>query len=150
MRLKTVLNKCCKFKSFVTEKTEFNESGDTILVFIRRRSNAIGICSECGKPAPGYDKASEPRQFEFIPFWGYRVKFQYRMHRVNCPRCGVRVERIPWADGNKHLTRHYQVWLAGWAKQLSWKVVAERFRTSGYGESFGRKLRGVWSAASAA
>ncbi len=99
MRLKTILNHCRKFKSFVIETAKFNEEKTSIHAVIRRRSNSKGICSGCGEPAPGYDRSSEPRLFDFIPIWGYQVKFEYRMHRVDCPRCGVRVERVPWAEG---------------------------------------------------
>jgi transposase len=44
---------------------------------------------------PGYDHLEE-RRFEFIPMWGFLVFFMYRMRRVNCPRCGVVVEAVPW------------------------------------------------------
>jgi len=52
------------------------------------------------------------------------------MRRVNGPRCGVKVERVPWAEGKNPLTTTYQVLLARWAKLLSWKPVARVFRTS--------------------
>jgi transposase len=52
------------------------------------------------------------------------------MRRVNCPDCGVKVERVPWAEGKNHLTTTYQVFLARWAKLLSWKQVARSFRTT--------------------
>jgi transposase len=40
------------------------------------------------------------------------------------------VEKVPWAEGKSHLTTTYQVFLARWAKLLSWKQVAEAFRTT--------------------
>jgi transposase len=49
---------------------------------------------------------------------------------VNCPKCGVKVERVPWAEGKNRLTTTYQVFLARWAKLMSWKQVARSFRTS--------------------
>ena len=49
---------------------------------------------------------------------------------VDCPQCGVKVEKVPWAEGKSHLTTTYQVFLARWAKLLSWKQVAQAFRTS--------------------
>ena len=44
--------------------------------------------------------------------------------------CGVKVERVPWAEGKNQLTTTYQVFLARWAKLLSWKQVARAFRTT--------------------
>jgi transposase len=52
------------------------------------------------------------------------------MRRVDCPRCGVTVELVPWADGKNHLTTAYQWSLARWAKHLSWQETADVFRTT--------------------
>jgi transposase len=52
------------------------------------------------------------------------------MRRVECPDCGVRVERVPWAEGKKHLTTTYAWFLAGWAKRLSWLEAARAFQTT--------------------
>jgi transposase len=52
------------------------------------------------------------------------------MRRVDCPRCGVVVERVPWADGKHRLTHSFAHFLARWAKRLSWQEVAEAFQTS--------------------
>ena len=49
------------------------------------------------------------------------------MRRVNCPICGVTVERVPWAEGKCHLTTSYRWFLAGWAKYLSWQEVKVAF-----------------------
>ena len=59
-----------------------------------------------------------------MPLWGMAVSFLYAMRRVNCPKCGVKVEQVPWADGKCHLTTSYRWFLARWAKRLSWKEVA--------------------------
>jgi len=42
----------------------------------------------------------------------------------------VRVEALPWARGKHQVSDAYAWFLAGWAKRLSWKEVAEVFRTS--------------------
>jgi len=88
------------------------------------------LCSGCNKAGPGYDHDRQARHFQFVPLWGMAVIFLYTMRRVNCPDCGVKVERVPWADGKNHLTTTYQCFLAEWAKLLSWKQVARAFKTS--------------------
>jgi transposase len=40
------------------------------------------------------------------------------------------VEEVPWADGKHSLTKAYMIFLARWARKLSWKETAESFRTS--------------------
>jgi transposase len=87
------------------------------------------ICSGCHRPAVGYDHLAE-RLFEFIPVWGFLLFLLYRMRRVHCKTCGVVVEQVPWADGKHSLTKAYMIFLARWARKLSWKETADSFRTS--------------------
>ena len=52
------------------------------------------------------------------------------MRRVNCPRCGVKVEEVPWAEGKHSSCNAFRHFLASWAKRLSWKETAQCFQTS--------------------
>lgn len=132
MLLKTILNRCQKFKCFVYGSVRFDkhDDRDCLEIEISPRKGSTAVCSGCHKPAPGYDRASEPRRFEFIPIWGFAVFFLYAMRRVDCRTCGVKVEAVPWADGKHQLTKSYMQFLASWARSLSWKEVAERFQTT--------------------
>lgn len=129
MELITILNHCHHFRGFVYQQARFGPDKKTIEVAVRPRQGSAAVCSGCQKPAPGYDHLPE-RRFEFIPFWGFLVFLLYRMRRVNCRRCGVVVEEVPWGDGKHQLTRAYLLFLARWARKLSWKETAEAFRTS--------------------
>jgi transposase len=99
-------------------------------VAVRPRKGSAAVCSRCHLPAPGYDQLAE-RRFEFIPLWGFLVFLLYTMRRVDCSRCqAVVVEEVPWGDGKRTLTKAYMLYLARWARRLSWKETAEAFRTS--------------------
>jgi len=144
MQIKTILNRVQKFKSFVyaTERWTAGPGGEPVIeAELRPRRNNRARCSGCGRVAPGYDHLAE-RRFEFVPLWGIPVVFVYTPRRVECPCCGVRVEQMPWASGKRHLTEAYCWFLAGWAKRLSWKEVAEVFRTS-WDHVFGAVERAV-------
>ena len=41
-----------------------------------------------------------------------------------------RQEQVPWAEGKHSLTKAYMIFLARWARKLSWKETADSFRTS--------------------
>lgn len=97
---------------------------------VEPRKNGKPICSGCLDESSVYDTRSQPRYFEFVPLWGITVYLCYLMRRVDCKRCGVKVEYVPWADGKSQLTKAYQLFLAQWAKKLSWKEVADTFGTS--------------------
>jgi transposase len=129
MELTTILNHCHHQRGFVYQHARFGPDNKTIEVAVRPRQGTTAICSGCQKPAPGYDHLPE-RRFEFIPFWGFLVFFLYRMRRVNCQRCGVVVEQVPWSDGKHQSTKAHMLFLARWARKLSWKETAEAFRTS--------------------
>jgi len=131
MHIKTILNRVQNFKSFVYESVYWVEDAaqPTIEARLRPRVNGQAICSCCMRRGPGYDTLPV-RRFEFIPIWGIKVFFRYAPCRVNCRTCGVRVEQMPWADGKHQLTQTYAWFLSEWAKRLSWKEVAEAFRTT--------------------
>lgn len=131
MQVKTILNRCQKFKCFVYGEIKFVDQGlkSALEVEVLPRSNSRPICSSCGKPGSSYDHLKQ-RRFEFIPMWGFAVYFLYIMRRVNCASCGVTVEQVPWASGKQQLTHSYQHFLARWAKVLSWQQVARSYHTS--------------------
>lgn len=76
MQLKTILNKCHKFKLFIytSVRTEIIDEREVIEVEIRPRKGSRLICSVCNKEVPGYEKL-DWRRFEFIPTWGFAVFF---------------------------------------------------------------------------
>lgn len=131
MQLQTILNRVEYFKSFVYGKAKWVDDAErpTIEVRIEARKNGRPICSGCGQPAPGYDRLPQ-RRFEFVPLWGIAVFFVYAMRRVECPECGVKVEKVPWCDGKNQLTTTYRWFLAGWARRVSWQEVANIFHTT--------------------
>jgi transposase len=131
MRIQTIFNRVEKFKSFVYGKAFLEEldDGSALVVQVRPRKNSEPFCSGCGRRGRTYDHLEE-RRFEFVPLWGIMVFLAYRMRRVDCKRCGVTVEMVPWGDGKNQLTTTYRWFLAIWAKRLSWSEVAAIFRTS--------------------
>jgi transposase len=131
MLVQTILNRVQRHPGFVYRAvTLVEEAGHLVLgVDIWPRAKSRAVCSGCGRRRPGYDTLPA-RRFEFVPLWGIQVFFLYPLRRVQCPRCGVKVERVPWAQGKSHLTTTYAWFLAWWAKRLSWKEVAGVFHTS--------------------
>ena len=104
--------------------------GDSIHVDVRPRKGSKPVCSKCGRKGTIYDTSRTPRAFEFVPLWGFVVALWYFMRRVDCDRCGVTTERVPWADGKNRTCNAYRLFLARWAKRLSWTEVAGIFQTS--------------------
>ena len=131
MLLKTILNTVEKHKSFVYSDARWSKRmpGREIEFDVQPRKNSKPICSGCGRKRPGYD-CQVARRFEFVPLWAIPVFLVYAMRRVNCPQCGVVVEQVPWASGKNQQTNSYRMFLATWAKRMSWQEVATVFGTS--------------------
>ena len=131
MLVTTLLNHVEKSKSFVYDKVAWSEDQKSLEVPVRPRSNSRPVCSGCGCPASRYGHTREERRFRYVPLWKIPVYFLYRMRRVNCPRCGVKVEQVPWSqDGKSPRTKSWSWFLAAWAKRMSWKETADVFETS--------------------
>jgi transposase len=143
MRLVSILHRLYPHKGFVYGSPSFSEDEgrQAIRVPLRPRKGNRPICSGCGDRGPGYDQLAE-RSFQFVPLWGLAVFFCYRMRRVNCPRCGVTVERVPWARGKEQQTEAFAWYLTFWAKLLAWQRVADVFQVS-WGTVFAAVERAV-------
>lgn len=132
MQLKTLLNRVEKHKGFVFGMPCFgkDEAGrERIEVPVRPRKRSKGLCSGCGRRGSTYDHLPE-RCFDYVPLWGIALVLLYRMRRIDCPGCGVKVERVPFAAGKSTISRSLALFLADWAKVLSWQETARRFRTN--------------------
>jgi transposase len=131
MRIKTILNSIQRYPGFVYGAARLDErpDGPAMVVDLRPHGRNRPCCPGCGRRGRHYDTQGV-RQFEFVPLWGIRVFLAYQMRRVECRRCGVHVEQVPWAEGKQTLTTPYRWFLATWAKRLSWREVASVFHST--------------------
>jgi transposase len=131
MLIKTLLNKVERFKSFIYGNSRIMsvDGDDALVIDIKPRKGSKPECPECGKRGKAYD-TQPARLFEYVPIWTFKVFFRYSPRRVSCPNCGIRVEAMPWGYGKEQMTISYQVYLARWARRLSWKETADIFKTS--------------------
>jgi transposase len=130
MHVKTILNRVERHPGFVYGAVRFCDADRAALaVEVRERAGSRPVCSECGRRGAGYDRLPA-RHYRFVPLWALAVYLVYAPRRVHCLQCGVKVERVPWADGKSQLTISYRWFLASWAKLLTWQQVANTFQTS--------------------
>ena len=130
MLLKTILNRIEKHSSFVYHSARFaGDAAERLEIQVRARRGSRPVCSCCCRRRPAYDTLA-PRRFQYVPLWGIPVFLVYAMRRVNCRRCGIRVEAVPWAEGKRQSTISFEWFLAIWARRLSWSEVASVFGTS--------------------
>ncbi len=132
LEVKTILNCIQRFVGFVYQEVRLRRRADElqrIEIRLEAHRRSRGKCSECRRPAPGYDRLPE-RWWLFVPLWGIKTYFLYAPRRVQCPEHGVVVEHIPWSEGKRPITTAMMGFLARWARHLSWRQTARAFQTS--------------------
>lgn len=82
------------------------EAGE-VRVQLELEGDAVLECPECGKPAPGYDRAAE-RQWRHLDTCQYRTVLSARIPRVSCPEHGVHQVRVPWAEERSRFTALFE------------------------------------------
>jgi len=131
LEVKTVLNRIQHFVGFVYQDVRLCRCRGKLRIEARiePHEGRRARCSECRRPAPGYDRLPE-RWWLFVPLWGIVTGFLYAPRRVECPEHGVVVEHIPWSEGKRPITTAMMGFLARWARHLSWRQTARAFQTS--------------------
>jgi transposase len=131
LEVKTILNRIQHFAGFVYQEVRLRTPRGKLRIEVRIEPHRSlrGKCSECRRPAPGYDRLPE-RWWRFVPLWGIVTWFLYAPRRVQCPEHGVVVEHIPWSEGKRPITKAMMGFLARWARHLSWRQTARSFQTS--------------------
>ena len=87
-------------------------------------------CSCCNHPGRVHDRLAE-REWQFVPIWGIPVFLHYAPSRVVCVVTGApTVEAMPWNDGKSPYATAFKIFLARWARRLSWKETGEIFGAS--------------------
>jgi transposase len=131
LEVKTILNRVQHFVGFIYQDVRLCSSRGKLRIEARIEPHGgrRARCSQCRRPAPGYDRLPE-RWWLFVPLWGIVTWFLYAPRRVACPEHGVVVEHIPWSEGKRPITRAMMGFLARWARHLSWRQTARTFQTS--------------------
>lgn len=133
LQLKTILNQVHPLKGFVYADVRLvrpeGKAAFRLEAKIAARKNVKPRCGACGAHGSCYDHQPQ-RSFLFVPLWGLMVYLLYAPRRVRCSDCGVRVEEMPWAQGNSPMTKALMCFLATWAKRLSWREVGVAFGVS--------------------
>lgn len=87
-------------------------------------------CSCCGGTGRVHDKLPE-RRWDYVPLWHIAVYLVYAPRRVICPVSGrPTVEAMPWNLGKSPYAVAYKIFLARWARLLSWKKTSEMFNAT--------------------
>ncbi len=124
MRVTTLLRRLFGVTQLYVKAVEMPDDGGGRLTASVEPSWRRSRCGACGERAPRYDRQGVRRwrhlSWGKVPAW-----LQYAPWRVSCPRCGVKVERVPWASGTSAFTSGFEE-LAAYLAQVTDRTAASR------------------------
>jgi transposase len=131
VKMKTVLNRTHPIPGFRYASVRLVAGPGAVEVWgeIEAHAQRRGRGSLCAQPAPTYDRLAR-REWTHVGAGGLTTRLFYTPRRVSCPAHGVRVEAMPWNEGKRPWTRAMRVFLARWARRLSWRETAAAFGVS--------------------
>lgn len=84
----------------------------------------VARCGVCGcRCRHGYD--ARTRTWRHLDFAGVAVVLRYRLRRVDCARCGVTTELVPWAEASSGFTRDFEDVVAFLAQRMDKTSITE-------------------------
>jgi transposase len=100
--------KILRWPAYRVYQHTINERAKTLRLWVRRkhRSRAL-ICSGCGARVRAVHDVSE-REVRDLPWGEYRTTVVVEIHRVRCPTCGVRVERVPHLPSKAPFSKRFE------------------------------------------
>ena len=126
MRATTLLSTILGMKHTRSKAVAFDEEGVVVDV---EPTTTIPRCSGCGcRVDKGYDERE--RRWRHLDLAGMRLLLRYKLRRVKCPRCGVVVEIVPWAEPGSWFTRDFEEHTAYLAQTTDKTTVVSMMRVA--------------------
>ena len=133
MLIETFIRKQLGLKAHRVTKVE--QTGEQMTISIDRLGTRLLRCGVCRRRCRRVHSIREERQWRDLSMRKATLILRYRPRRIDCPRCGVRVEDFPWAEPWARVTRALGNAMALLARNsagrerrgsmgLNWKTVA--------------------------
>ncbi len=123
MRVSALLRRLLGFEHTRVLGAEFTDDGIVVDVaprWLRCR------CSVCGRKATAYDKRE--RTWRHLDLGGVKCELRYSLRRLECARCGIKVEAVPWAEVDSGFTKPFEELVALMAQKTDRTTVAGLLR----------------------
>jgi transposase len=123
--IETFIRKQLHLKAHTVTKVE--ETDECMLVYIDRLGKRLLRCGVCRQRCLEVHDVRREREWRDLSMRKLPLKLRYRPRRVECPRCGVRVEDFPWAEPWARVTTALSNAVAVLARELNWKGTAREY-----------------------
>jgi transposase len=123
--IETFIRKQLRLKAHTVTRVE--ETVESMVVQIDRLGQRLLRCGICRQRCREVHSIRPEREWRDLAMRKLPLKLRYRPRRVDCPRCGVRVEDFPWAEPWARVTTALSNAVARLARELSWQGTARQY-----------------------
>lgn len=123
--IETFIRKQLRLKAHTVTKVV--EQEDAMIIYIDRLGHRLLCCGVCRHRCREVHGVRPEREWRDLSMRKLPLKLRYRPRRVECPRCGVRVEDFPWAEPWARVTTALSNAVAVMAHDLSWQGTARHY-----------------------
>jgi transposase len=125
MLIETFIRKQLGLKAHTVTAVE--ETEEYMIIHIDRLGDRLLRCGLCRQRCREVHRVGKQREWRDLAMRKLPLKLCYRPRRVECPRCGVRVEDFPWAEPWARVTTALSNAVARLARELSWQGTARPY-----------------------
>ena len=130
MHTKTLVRGLLKINKMAIEKVYFESINDDEILIVRSRPLVRDThrCPLCSKRCKGYDSSRKLRRWRSLDLGSVRVYLEAFAPRIECPKHGVVVAKVPWARHDSDYTYDFEMAVTWLALHTTAKDVSEYFR----------------------
>ena len=127
MRATTLLATILGVKQTKVEAVSIDDEG--IIVADVTPALRVPYCSGCFRHVQQVHDRRQ-RRWRHLDLAGMRLDLRFTLRRVDCPRCGVCVELVPWAEPASWFTRDFEDQVAYLAQTTDKTTIVETMRVA--------------------
>ena len=128
MRNSSVWRRLLGVENVIVEGLRLEQQDLVVEVRLYRRQR--NRCGRCGQRRPRYDAGEGRRRWRTLDLGNTRAFVEAEAPRVSCPRHGIVVAQVPWAEHHGRFTRHFEEQIPWLAVECSKSAVATLMRIS--------------------
>jgi transposase len=127
VRATTLLSTILGVKQTKVEAVSIDEAG--VVVADVAPTVRVPYCSGCFRHVQQVHDRRE-RRWRHLDLAGMRLDLRYTLRRVDCPRCGVCVELVPWAEPSSWFSRDFEEHVAYLAQTTDKTTIVNTMRVA--------------------
>ena len=107
-----IVTRILRLAGYAVYAHEVEEATNTLTLWVRQATDEpYYVCGGCGISIREVHSWTE-RRVRDLPWGTWPVWLVIEVHRVRCPRCGVRTERLPFVTGKAPYTTRVEAAIA--------------------------------------